>query len=85
MNNSSSESGTFKKPKIVFSFLECASICAINSSCLVLHFNKTDKACKLGNIMDFKIQTNQTLWNDENMVHVKEGVYIETNGELKLK
>jgi hypothetical protein len=74
-----------KKLQIVFSFLECASVCAINSSCLVLHFNKTDKACNLGNRTDFKIQTNQTLWNDENMVYVKEGVNIETNGELKSK
>jgi hypothetical protein len=69
-----------KKLQIIFSFLECASICAINSNCLVLHFNKTGKACNLGNKTDFKIQSNRTLWSADLMIHVKEGVNIETNG-----
>ena len=65
----------------LFSFLECASICAINSSCLALHFNKVDKTCKLRNTTtDFKIQTNQTLWSADLMVHVKDGVNLITNG-----
>jgi hypothetical protein len=35
--------------------------------------------------MDFKIQSNKTLWSADLMIHVKEGVNIETNGKLKFK
>ena len=68
-----------------FSFLECASLCAINSSCLALNFDKADSTCNLGNRTDFRIQTNQTLWNEALPVHVKEGIQLETNGKSKLK
>ena len=64
----------------IFSFLECASLCAINNSCLALHFNKDVDMCDLRNITDFKIQANKTLWNTALTVHVKDGVNLETNG-----
>jgi hypothetical protein len=63
-----------------FSFLECASLCAINSSCSALIFDKPGSICSLGNRTDFRIQANQTLWNEAIPVHVKEGVQSETNG-----
>jgi hypothetical protein len=63
------------------SFLECASLCAVNSSCLAFHFNKNDSTCNLGNGMDIKIQTNQTLWNNALMFHAKDGVNLRTNGK----
>ncbi len=62
-----------------FSFLECASLCSINNSCMVFHFNKTGGSCNLGNRTDFKIQTNKTLWSADLLVHVKDGVNVFTN------
>ena len=70
---------------LVFSFLECASLCAINSNCLALYFDKSGSACNLGNGTGLKIQTNQTLWNEAIPVHVKEGVQLETNGNSWLQ
>ena len=70
---------------LVFSFLECASLCAINSSCLALYFDKSGSACNLGNGTGLRIQTNQTLWNEALPVHVKEGVQFETNGNSLFK
>ena len=70
---------------LVFSFLECASLCAINSSCLALYFDKPGSACKLGNGMGLRIQTNHTLWNVALPVHVKEEVQLETNGTSYFK
>jgi hypothetical protein len=47
---------------------------------MALHFNKDNDMCDLRNITDFKIQANKTLWNTALLVHVKDGVNLETNG-----
>jgi hypothetical protein len=69
------------KMNFYFSFLECASLCAINSSCLALNFERAVSTCILGNRTNFRIQANQTLWNEALPVHVKEGIQLETNGK----
>ena len=63
-----------------FSFLECASLCAINNNCSALIFNKPGSTCNLGNRTDLRTQANKTLWNEALPVHVKEEVQLETNG-----
>jgi hypothetical protein len=65
----------------LFSFLECAALCAANSSCVAFYFNKLNTTCNLGNGAGLKIQANETLLSAALMVHVIEGVQFSTNGE----